>query len=955
MFQGSLAFSAEAPLQLVVTEAITNDLPSKEQNHPIDFLRDNFIFSDIAFALGTIDNDFRLLGTTWACDISMAPTNILQCRRVVRQRRWQNSDRPVTILRGAIEFVDGTLLNSQSQLILNQLREAIENPQGYLSTWDVYNDLEKQILEDKAIELGAIEYQRVTRRETMEGYEYIFDLAANAPPRLKAETIDLEAATEKFEAESEHYIFPENRVYVGEVVHGGTARQIRTQIDPETILDAPPPRGFLMHSLRGDEVRLRRRNDALVKVREAKTPLITLGVLLETGKAPSRAERHLQPLSTAVKRSLRHPPTASQKKALDIAINTPDIAIIQGPPGTGKTSVIRALMTRLSELSEKRGKQASILLSSYQHEAVDNALTGVNLMGLPPNRIGGRRDDSIEAREKGLLAWIEQHQKLCQEQLAQIGERPTWNTLKKVEQLIYQWRTVRGGADSTPLLLQDINQVVSLHLEADLLTELRQLIITFSSPHQKTETLESRYGITKLAHLERLLGDQRLDPVAFLDDGPFMASRLIHFLEGTGRIFNIEAFDALCRAAEWDTDNSTNPEELAAFLGEYKQTIKSIKSQVWDAPAADNADVIKDLEEVLTKVLMTLRLHLELGADGVAEALENFINELDDLRATRDMITQYSSVVAGTCQQVVGKNFGFSEREYEYVIIDEAARANPLDLLIPMSLGRKIILVGDHIQLPHILEEDVLEKFKKGKEQGVLDFLKTSLFERLFNQFGNKEAGIERVVTLLDDFRMHPTISQFISTTFYQGKVTPRCTIETRSHNLNLFHNRPVAWLDVPIHKGGESAGMSKSREVEVEVIKNRLQDILQANADYSIGIISFYSQQSGLLQAEIDKMPFEWGKRILVGTVDAFQGREFDIVFLSAVRSNTERANLRRQVGFLSSANRLCVALSRAKRLLVVVGDSETVAGTAAEPSVPELRTFYELCRSEEGWYERL
>jgi superfamily I DNA and/or RNA helicase len=118
--------------------------------------------------------------------------------------------------------------------------------------------------------------------------------------------------------------------------------------------------------------------------------------------------------------------------------------------------------------------------------------------------------------------------------------------------------------------------------------------------------------------------------------------------------------------------------------------------------------------------------------------------------------------------------------------------------------------------------------------------------------------------------------------------------------------------------------------------------------------VITFYRAQARLLAAELQKLSFDELRRLRVGTVDEFQGRQFDVVFLSTVRSNEERDDQARRVGFLESPNRLCVALSRAQRLLVIVGDADTVAGLPpASTSVPSLRCFLELCQAE-GSYER-
>jgi superfamily I DNA and/or RNA helicase len=211
-------------------------------------------------------------------------------------------------------------------------------------------------------------------------------------------------------------------------------------------------------------------------------------------------------------------------------------------------------------------------------------------------------------------------------------------------------------------------------------------------------------------------------------------------------------------------------------------------------------------------------------------------------------------------------------------------------------------------------------------------------------------------VTLLDDFRMHPLISQFVSDQFYREEgVRPGCCAENRQHGLGMYADKPVAWIDVPAAIESETGSQSKSRPIEVTLTMREVEKVLQASDDPSlrIGVITFYQQQAQRLEEAWQRLPLEWKERVLVGTVDAFQGLEFDVVFLSTVRSN-RRESVKDRVGFLAIENRLCVALSRAKRLLVVVGDAETVAGSAEQPWVPALQAFSTLCRSEEGWYEQ-
>ena len=103
--------------------------------------------------------------------------------------------------------------------------------------------------------------------------------------------------------------------------------------------------------------------------------------------------------------------------------------------------------------------------------------------------------------------------------------------------------------------------------------------------------------------------------------------------------------------------------------------------------------------------------------------------------------------------------------EYEYVIVDEAARVSPRDLMIPMSQGKRIILVGDHRQLPHIIDEEVAKRMEEGEDvTDESEWLKKSMFQYLFSERlkALEDADdITRRVTLDKQFRMHPELGQF--------------------------------------------------------------------------------------------------------------------------------------------------------------------------------------------------
>ena len=169
----------------------------------------------------------------------------------------------------------------------------------------------------------------------------------------------------------------------------------------------------------------------------------------------------------------------------------------------------------------------------------------------------------------------------------------------------------------------------------------------------------------------------------------------------------------------------------------------------------------------------------------------------------------------------------------------------------------------------------------------------------------------------------------------------------------DMYDNKALAWLDMPITQDNlaENKGISKSRNCEVERVKEELTKILAKNK-YKIGIITFYSEQAGLIRQMVQKeFPGEI-HRIEVGTVDAFQGKEFDVVILSTVRANTYD-DIRKRVGFLNNNNRLCVAFSRAKRLLITIGDASTVAQNGDCVYIEALAELLNACKNGGGYYE--
>jgi hypothetical protein len=367
------------------------------------------------------------------------------------------------------------------------------------------------------------------------------------------------------------------------------------------------------------------------------------------------------------------------------------------------------------------------------------------------------------------------------------------------------------------------------------------------------------------------------------------------------------------------------------------------------------------------------------ATDKKTAALAEFLAELENNPfGMVDAVSDFSYAFSATVQQSVNKEMqrrkGISggdsgeSLEYEYVIIDEAARVSPRDLMIPMAHGKKVILVGDHRQLPHIIDEEVARRMEEGKDDtDESDWLKKSMFQYLFSErlkALEEKDGIQRRVTLDKQFRMHPQLGDFVSHNFYERfdrteRFESGLPGSVFAHNLPGSDNKPAMWLDVPASAGaGKRSGTSWIRQAEADAITSQLRDWIESpeGSELSYGFISFYKAQADLIRRQLKRQLgaiADDEKKIRVGTVDSFQGMEFDVVFLSVVRTTPQGWTPRDQdpakqarslFGHLCLYNRLNVSMSRQKKLLVAVGDPALVTNDLAAEFIPGLVDFYEL-----------
>jgi ATP-dependent RNA/DNA helicase IGHMBP2 len=251
-------------------------------------------------------------------------------------------------------------------------------------------------------------------------------------------------------------------------------------------------------------------------------------------------------------------------------------------------------------------------------------------------------------------------------------------------------------------------------------------------------------------------------------------------------------------------------------------------------------------------------------------------------------------------------------RHFDLAVIDEACQSTEPGCWIPLLRCDRVVLAGDHCQLPPtvVSQEAIAEGF------GI------SLFERLVDTCG---PPVARRLTV--QYRMHQSIMDFSSAEFYEGELLADDSV--RGHVLaDLPDVGPIALTQSPVEfidtagagydEEIEPDGESRLNRQEADLVRRKVLELLDAGvAAAQIAVIAPYAAQVRLLRERLDVAGLE------IDSVDGFQGREKEAVVISLVRSNPKG-----EIGFLGDVRRMNVAMTRARRKLLVIGDSATLAG---------------------------
>lgn len=486
----------------------------------------------------------------------------------------------------------------------------------------------------------------------------------------------------------------------------------------------------------------------------------------------------------------------------------------------------------------------------------------------------------------------------------------------------------------------DITQTIS---------ELQEILATNELEQMKVETQrQNREKLdTQLA--------KKSEELTVLNEQIALGTATVEELTARFKAFNSEGVKLEKRRAELELLTKSNPE----------QAILEVNAQI----------------ERLQALIATLQVKIDLLP--VTAELQNewhgLLKEANeyDLDEIRKLYVKHANVIGTTCVASANKEFMDNYPTFDVVIIDEVSKATPPELLLPMLKGAKIILVGDHHQLPPLvgdstfeetLEQVVKESTTFEEKRELEKLLEESLFERLYN---NLPAQNKTMLAL--QYRMHTNIMETITPFYEQESERLQCGLEdsdaVRDHYLTtskITRNHHLLWLDIANNKSNfeqrMKEGSSLFNEAELAQIKEQLLEINEAtekakaegliakDALKSVGVISFYAEQVKRINRLIDQELHVPHLHIRTGSVDKFQGMEMDVILVSMVRNHD---NERGEIGFAKDYRRLNVALSRARELLIMIGSVDMFT---ERPKAEKVRTMYRhvlnTVKQQNGYY---
>lgn len=573
----------------------------------------------------------------------------------------------------------------------------------------------------------------------------------------------------------------------------------------------------------------------------------------------------------------------AKRAAVSSVLGAQGISLVKGPPGTGKTTLIAELVAQQLMIKP----DAQILLASQTHIALDHALSKVANVtpAVSVLRIGS--PDQLSADSE---AWT-------------------------VPSQLDAWRA-ETEATIAEFVQDHLQSAGVLNVETrSTATRLRAQVERRSRMEAELMQAQAELGAaSKEQEITRSAIEKLFAAVSKLDTTPADTADVV--ARDLARLTNaVEQFGV-------DLEQRSPAIRL---LGGLRERVLQLSERLTELRkdtqrAAAELRELDDLADAADEEELLRRIDASLSADDErVQALQLIAEEwLERFRPTgefRVALLFRASVVASTCVALTGSK-GAERVEFDLCIIDEASKATPTELMVPMASARQWVLVGDERQLPPFLDTELVDADFLAERE----LTRAEVDERLFTELG---AGLptQSVAVLSHQHRMHPDIGKVVSDVFYGGEL--RSGTREISPLVQRALGGAVTWRDTGRKESERRSGLSYENRAEARVVAEMVRDIdnfavLLGVDEVEVAVIAGYAAQVRTLQEVLSSTKSKLKVvRVKAATIDSFQGQEADICIVSLTRSNR-----RGEVGFLGSPERLNVAISRARDGLVIVGN---------------------------------
>ncbi|UMZ74705.1 AAA domain-containing protein [Natranaerofaba carboxydovora] len=697
------------------------------------------------------------------------------------------------------------------------------------------------------------------------------------------------------------------------------------------------PQGII--SLEYNAVQRMVREEVIEGIRNGTTPSTYIDPVIGRGEFRGFSDKKLDHIIDRLKNSTK-PPNESQLEAIKKGVETEDALLVLGPPGTGKTTVILEWVKYFVLEEELR-----VLVSSQNNKAVDNVLEKlVDEDKIDTIRIGS--EEKIQSNitplmyenrayelQKNIINANEVYMKKVQEKREELTK--FFDKLSELEPIAKEVQTLHDDlVKRYDSLYKDYieplkdykdqdqkqkNKIQDLRGEIDKLKE--KINKHLNSPAWKKVFTWIMYMINK-----RSLNSASKKYRELHDENEMIIKEYQNLIDSMEE-FRKDKIEPVKNRWYQESDKWDDAVlEVEDF--EYRDlgdNILELSPRSIDKEKA--LDELTKLKKSCDKQYRKVRI--------VEKALNRWRGFLDNKKnyALSKVLLESVDLIGATCIGINSQQ-RFQNLDFDVAIIDEAGQIQIHNAIVPMSRAEKVIMLGDHLQIPPIADEAVIERCK---DAGIdTDFLTKSLFEYLYEDF-----SADNKILLDTQYRMPDVIAELLSEWFYEGKYRSfKNKIDVKTPFPNLFNN-PFVLIDTSTAKNRYETRVLEQgyyndyeANLVVEVLKQILSEAGEADDEdesyrkplNDVGVITPYKKQvQHIRDMVIEAIPGISKKEVvdLVASLDSFQGQERSVIIYSCTRSSKKPPHVPR-IGFLKELRRLNVALSRCQEQLVFIGDLE-------------------------------